>query len=385
MGNETKNYKFPKPGEDDFYDISEYNKAMDILDETLTGMNDRKLDRNGNASNVVTEFSQEILRDNIVSGEKLSVSHGKIQKWFSEMKNIAFSGLASDATQDAAHRFVTDTERSNWNAKVSASGGDITGTKISSLETITSEFPVPFEGETSKMFLGKVKKFIQDFNNFKTGVITVGKLVNNGQTTAAGYALDARYGKALLDMYTQLNADLSYKVISSGDVLALDRGYYYAYPGCINLPPDMDQAFWLSVNGVDNNNKIIEAIPAGAGYKYFYKAKKINGTWQGWNKYLENSDLGYYRRIRYGVKFIVDSGGRDWIRIPLADLGFPNDTLTDYPCVIALPQININDTVNTNRDVQILCSKPNTDRRSIELLLNRAFSGGVLFSVWYII
>ncbi|WP_186422802.1 hypothetical protein [Lacrimispora celerecrescens] len=203
MGNETKNYKFPKPGEDDFYDISEYNKAMDILDETLTGMNDRKLDRNGNASNVVTEFSQEILRDNIVSGEKLSVSHGKIQKWFSEMKNIAFSGLASDATQDAAHRFVTDTERSNWNAKVSASGGDITGTKISSLETITSEFPVPFEGETSKMFLGKVKKFIQDFNNFKTGVITVGKLVNNGQTTAAGYALDARYGKALLDMYTQ--------------------------------------------------------------------------------------------------------------------------------------------------------------------------------------
>jgi|GEM_PF-4983185 len=71
----------------------------------------------------------------------------------------------------------------------------------------------------------------------------------------------------------------------SGDVLALDRGYYYAYPGCINLPPDMDQAFWLSVNGVDNNNKIIEAIPAGAGYKYFYKAKKINGTWLGWEKY----------------------------------------------------------------------------------------------------
>ena len=94
--------------------------------------------------------------------------------------------------------------------------------------------------------------------------------------------------------------------------------------------------------------------------------------------------MSYYRRIRYGVKFIVDSGGRDWIRIPLADLGFPNDTLTDYPCVVALPQININDTVNTNRDVQILCSKPNTDRRSIELLLNRAFSGGVLFSVWYI-
>jgi hypothetical protein len=207
VGNETKNYKFPKPSEDDFYDISEYNKAMDILDETLTEMSDRKLDSNGNASDVVTEFSQEILRNNIESGEKLSVSHGKVQKWFSEMKNIAFSGLASDVAQDAAHRYVTDTEKNGWNAKVSASGGDISGTKIGSLETITSEFPVPAEGETPKVFLGKVKKFIQDFNDFKAGVITVGKLVNNGQTSAAGYALDARYGKTLYDLYTQLNSD----------------------------------------------------------------------------------------------------------------------------------------------------------------------------------
>lgn len=73
--------------------------------------------------------------------------------------------------------------------------------------------------------------------------------------------------------------------MSSGDALALGRGYYYAYPSCINLPPDIDQAFWLSVNEVDNNNKIIEAIPAGGGYKYFYEAKKINGMWLGWEKY----------------------------------------------------------------------------------------------------
>jgi hypothetical protein len=162
VGNETKNYKFPKPSEDDFYDISEYNKALDILDETLTEMSDRKLDSNGNASDVVTEFSQEILRNNIESGEKLSVSHGKVQKWFSEMKNIAFSGLASDVAQDAAHRYVTDTEKNGWNAKVSASGGDISGTKIGSLENITTGFPVPAEGETPKVFLGKVKKFIED-------------------------------------------------------------------------------------------------------------------------------------------------------------------------------------------------------------------------------
>lgn len=264
MGNETKNYKFPKPSEDDFYDISEYNKAMDILDETLTGMNDRKLDRNGNASNVVTEFSQEILRDNIVSGEKLSVSHGKIRKWFSDMKNIAFSGLASDATQDAAHRFVTDTEKSNWNAKVSASGGDISGTKIGSIETITSEFPVPSEGETSKMYLGKVKKFIQDFNNFKTGIITVGKLVNNGQATAAGYALDARYGKTLLDMYTQLNADLSTLSNMSTGTIALTNGnaiYYYRRGNNVDVIVDINSRVTIPFPG--DNPYIFGQLPQG--------------------------------------------------------------------------------------------------------------------------
>lgn len=73
--------------------------------------------------------------------------------------------------------------------------------------------------------------------------------------------------------------------MQSSDILTLGRGLYYAYPSCSNLPPVTGQAFWLSVNGVDNNNKIVEATPAGASHKYFFKAKKIDGIWQGWDKY----------------------------------------------------------------------------------------------------
>ena len=271
MGNETKNYKFPKPSEDDFYDISEYNKAMDILDETLTDMNGRKLDHNGNASNTVTEFNQEILRENIESGEKLSVSHGKIQKWFSEMKNIAFSGLASDATQDAAHRFVTDTEKNNWNAKVSASAGDISGTKIGSLEKVTSEFPVPAEGETSKVFLGKVKKFIQDFNDFKAGIITVGKLVNNGQTTAAGYALDARYGKTLYDLYVQLNSDLTAPILMRNpSSINLDSGLF-----------DKNKIYYHAL--ASDIPSSIKGFPSGAyGWGVLITGRYNNYLYDGW-------------------------------------------------------------------------------------------------------
>ena len=162
VANKTNNYKFPKPEADDFYDISEYNKAMDILDDSLTEMDQKKLDKNGDASEAVTEFEQEILRENIESGETLSSMFGKVKKWFSEMKDVAFSGHAKDVATDAAHRFVSDTEKSGWNGKVGASGGDISETNIDTLECIDSKYPIPVSGEKVKVFMGKVKKYIED-------------------------------------------------------------------------------------------------------------------------------------------------------------------------------------------------------------------------------
>lgn len=108
---------------------------------------------------------------------------------------------------DITENFETlDTEIAK---KASSSGGDISSMTIKTLDTIATDFPVPSAGESNKTFMGKVKKFIQDFNNFKTGILTLGRLVNNGQTTEPGFALDARYGKTLYDLYAQLNADLN--------------------------------------------------------------------------------------------------------------------------------------------------------------------------------
>ncbi|WP_124065985.1 hypothetical protein [Clostridium sp. E02] len=215
MENETTKYKLPKPGEEDFYDINQFNKAMDLVDGALSDLDEKKLDQNGDASNAVTEFKQEILRENLESGEKIAKTHGKIKKWFSEMKEVAFSGRASDIEQDGVNRFVTDLEKKSWNTKVSASGGDISETKIESLDGTDTTFPVPVKGETSKVFFGKVKKFIEDFNDFKSGIITVGKLVNHGKTTDEGYALDARFGKTLFDLYGKLDSDLQKQSLHS--------------------------------------------------------------------------------------------------------------------------------------------------------------------------
>ena len=101
------------------------------------------------------------------------------------------------------------------NKKANTSGGDISDTTIKTVDAIATEFPVPSAGESSKTFLGKIRKFIQDFIAIKDTLLTLSKLVNNGQTTASGFALDARYGKTLADQITKLNTDLTLKADKS--------------------------------------------------------------------------------------------------------------------------------------------------------------------------
>ena len=191
VANKTNNYKLPKPEADDFYDISEYNKTMDMLDDSLTEMDEKKLDKNGDASEAVTEFEQEILRENIESGETLSSTFGKVKKWFSEMKDVAFSGHAKDVATDAAHRFVSDAEKSSWNGKVEASGGDISDTVIGTLETVDSKYPVPNTGETAKAFMGKVKKFIDDTKPLNAEMFV--EVANSGSDTTGDGTLSKPY------------------------------------------------------------------------------------------------------------------------------------------------------------------------------------------------
>ncbi|PKB52287.1 hypothetical protein CRH03_25440 [Clostridium sp. HMb25] len=75
-------------------------------------------------------------------------------------------------------------------------------------DSIATEFPVPAAGDTPKTFLGKMKKFVEDFKNIKTGLLTVGMLVNNCVTNNANLPLSAAQGKVLMDLYTQLNGEI---------------------------------------------------------------------------------------------------------------------------------------------------------------------------------
>ena len=55
-----------------------------------------KLGTSGNGSNVTVAFTAASTRANIATGEKLSVTFGKLAKWFSDLKTVAFSGSYTD-------------------------------------------------------------------------------------------------------------------------------------------------------------------------------------------------------------------------------------------------------------------------------------------------
>lgn len=97
--------------------------------------------------------------------------------------------------------------------KSDSAGGDISEMTIKTLETTTTEFPVPVAGESTKTFLGKVKKFFEDTKNWMTGVCLIGQIVNNCVTNNAKLPLSAAQGKVLMDLYTVLNT----KIIKAPD------------------------------------------------------------------------------------------------------------------------------------------------------------------------
>ena len=92
--------------------------------------------------------------------------------------------------------------------KAESSGGDISGMTVKTLDDITTEFPVPVAGESTKTFLGKVKKFFSDTKNWMTGVCLIGQIVNNCVTNNAKLPLSAAQGKVLMDLYNVLNTNL---------------------------------------------------------------------------------------------------------------------------------------------------------------------------------
>lgn len=86
---------------------------------------DGKVGASGNASNVTNAFTQASSRTGLASGEKLSISLGKISKWLADLGTAAFCTVASNLTTTASGYVLDARQGKALSDKIAQLKGDI--------------------------------------------------------------------------------------------------------------------------------------------------------------------------------------------------------------------------------------------------------------------
>lgn len=94
--------------------LTEDETAISSLQTDVKGKADKtdvdnKLSSNGAISDTTVAFTEASARENIVSNEKSSTLFGKVQKWFSDLKKVAFTGSYNDLI-DTPSNATSDTD-----------------------------------------------------------------------------------------------------------------------------------------------------------------------------------------------------------------------------------------------------------------------------------
>ena len=163
------------------------------------------------------------------------------------------------------------------NKKADSAGGDISNMTIKALEEPTgTQFPVPEAGETSKSFLGKIRKFMNDFKSWNTGVCMIGQIVNNCVTNNDKLPLSAAQGKVLMDLYSVLNTNKADKSALNGIMMKRVYALQITVKPHSNIDDNPYPINWTAeaIGGYTPTWAII----SGGDRSFIHSLRWINGT-----------------------------------------------------------------------------------------------------------
>ena len=121
----TTLFRLRKPDGTDPVNIEDFNDNFDVIDEELG----KRLESTGAASDMTVAFEQASARTNLKTGEKISVSFGKIMKWFADLGTAAFQSVANNLTTtvagsllDARQGKILNDKYNQLNSEIDCSG-----------------------------------------------------------------------------------------------------------------------------------------------------------------------------------------------------------------------------------------------------------------------
>lgn len=154
--------------------------------------------------------------------------------------------------------------------------GDAADGTISTFEESAEEFPIPAPATPQKTLWGRVKKFCSDFNDWKTGVMLFGHLVNNAESDSDTLPLAASVAKLLQEQITtntsalaQLNRESLKRVLKTFNDVEIT----------IDSNPPYKILSTFSDAGVPEGHEVVALNVFGweAGTGLFTVAKNSNG------------------------------------------------------------------------------------------------------------
>ena len=182
--------------------------AYDLANTANTGLAN-KLDKTGDGKDVTATFTEASSRENIGTGEKLSVMFGKIKKWFSDLGTAAFKNVPASGNASSTEVVLgSDTRLSAGASAVQ----DVTVDGVSVVKSSTKVAAVPNASTSAKgavQLAGSIGATVASENNKAATEKAVRDAIN---------ALDSRLAPNA-DMYVA-----QYGVISEFAAMTNARG-----------------------------------------------------------------------------------------------------------------------------------------------------------------
>lgn len=211
----TPNYRLRKPDGTDPVDVQDLNDNMDVLDAEVA----KKAEKTGAATDMVVAFKQEEKREQLESGEKLSLSLGKIKKWFADLKKVAFSGDYADLTGKPAipaggiadaSKIIDDIDDIAANTQAGYMAGALALKKVNSDLSALND-----AGAIKGMDAREDGVYI----TYSTGADTVTKKLGNDlkiQTKSASYPMAGQNSEQTVDFSVTFDGISGYKLAYAG-------------------------------------------------------------------------------------------------------------------------------------------------------------------------
>lgn len=139
---------------------------------------------------------------------------------------------------------------------------------IDAITEPSTQFPVPAVGDNGSTLFGKISKWFSDTSALVATKLNATNVINNLTTTASGYALDARQGKALNDKLAVSSEAINstygtLRVKRAGNIIT------YQWNGNSTTPPTTGENIGTLSENFRPIDVVFFAIRAGNGAGYF--------------------------------------------------------------------------------------------------------------------